>query len=188
MSRFKAFSRLPGSVLVLALHSVYNCYMALTFLVSFWCLSLGNRTSSLTLGMVCTHLGGHLPLVLSITNALCLQDSAPDTSFRPTPGTLRKPGAVDGWKVARPGFPFSRTVLYPLCVGQLVKWKGNDGGKTEWVPGTVHYYKVTRQTVHLVQFCPVRSRFTTRSWKLKLGLWIQCPFTVWGFLPLLAPH
>lgn len=92
MSRFKAFPPLPGFVLAIALHSLYNCYRALTFLVSFWCLSLGNRTNSLTLGMVCTHLGGHHILVLSITNAPSLQDSTPNTSSRPAPGAIRKPG------------------------------------------------------------------------------------------------
>lgn len=133
MSRFKAFPPLLGFVLAIALHSLYNCYMALTFLVSVWCLSLGNRTNFLTLGMACTHLEGHHTLVLSITNALCLQDSIPDTSSLPAPGAIRKPGCCEWLKDCQAWLhPIpSSTVLYLLCVGQLVKWKGNNGVKTE---------------------------------------------------------
>lgn len=96
MSKFKAFPPLSGFVLAITLYSLYNCYMALAFLVSFWHLSFGNRSNFPNLGMVCTHLGGLHTLVLSITNALCLQDSTPDALSRPAPGPIRKPGCC-GW-------------------------------------------------------------------------------------------
>lgn len=90
MSKFKAFPPLSGFVPAITLYSLHNCDMALAFLVSFWRLSLGIRTNSLNLGMVCIHPGG------SSHSGTKHNECPLPPGLYPAPRAIRKPGSC-GW-------------------------------------------------------------------------------------------
>lgn len=58
-----------------------------------------------------------------------------------------------------PGFVLHNNVLHLLCVGQLVKWRGNMDVKWN-IPGRVNHREVKMQTINLVQFSMVKGHVT----------------------------